>query len=98
MQCRECGTEIADKAIVCFRCGTPTLDPGPGRNASSSRPGASWPAWVAPLVVLAGAIAGALYGVEGSWARAGIVAGGLVLAGAAWWRLRRPQGGGQKAG
>lgn len=27
MQCRQCGTEIADKAIVCFRCGQGTTDP-----------------------------------------------------------------------
>jgi uncharacterized membrane protein YvbJ len=27
MQCRQCGTEIADKAIVCFRCGASTTDP-----------------------------------------------------------------------
>jgi hypothetical protein len=27
MKCRQCGTEIADKAIVCYRCGTPTTDP-----------------------------------------------------------------------
>jgi hypothetical protein len=27
MQCRQCGTEIADKAIVCYRCGTSTTDP-----------------------------------------------------------------------
>jgi hypothetical protein len=27
MHCRQCGTEIADKAIVCFRCGTATTDP-----------------------------------------------------------------------
>jgi len=27
MQCRQCGTEIADKAIVCFRCGAATSDP-----------------------------------------------------------------------
>jgi hypothetical protein len=27
MQCRNCGTEIADKAIVCYRCGTSTTDP-----------------------------------------------------------------------
>lgn len=27
MQCRQCGTEIADKAIVCFRCGHGTTDP-----------------------------------------------------------------------
>ena len=27
MNCRNCGTEIADKAIVCYRCGTATTDP-----------------------------------------------------------------------
>jgi hypothetical protein len=27
MRCRNCGTEIADKAIVCYRCGHATTDP-----------------------------------------------------------------------
>ncbi|HXW05697.1 MAG TPA: hypothetical protein VD833_10730 [Vicinamibacterales bacterium] len=27
MRCRSCGTEIADRAIVCFRCGAATVDP-----------------------------------------------------------------------
>lgn len=27
MQCRQCGTEIADKAIICYRCGAATTDP-----------------------------------------------------------------------
>ena len=26
MQCRKCGTEIADKALICYRCGTPTTE------------------------------------------------------------------------
>ena len=26
MKCRQCGTEIADKAIVCYRCGTATAE------------------------------------------------------------------------
>jgi len=26
MQCRSCGTEIADKALICFRCGTATTE------------------------------------------------------------------------
>ncbi|OFV93047.1 MAG: hypothetical protein A3G76_13795 [Acidobacteria bacterium RIFCSPLOWO2_12_FULL_65_11] len=26
MRCRQCGTEIADKALVCFRCGEATTD------------------------------------------------------------------------
>jgi hypothetical protein len=27
MLCRQCGTEIADKAIICYRCGAGTTDP-----------------------------------------------------------------------
>ena len=27
MKCRECGTEIADKALICYRCGTATTEP-----------------------------------------------------------------------
>ncbi len=26
MQCRNCGTEIADKALICYRCGTATSE------------------------------------------------------------------------
>ena len=26
MQCRRCGTTIADKAIICYKCGTATTD------------------------------------------------------------------------
>jgi uncharacterized membrane protein YvbJ len=26
MQCRSCGAEIADKALICYRCGTATTD------------------------------------------------------------------------
>lgn len=27
MNCRSCGTDIADKALICFRCGAATADP-----------------------------------------------------------------------
>ena len=27
MLCRNCGTEIAEKALICFRCGTATIEP-----------------------------------------------------------------------
>ena len=26
MQCRQCGAEIADKALICYRCGAPTTE------------------------------------------------------------------------
>ena len=38
MICKHCGTEIADKAIVCYRCGAGTSDPvrqPPARRRSS---------------------------------------------------------------
>jgi uncharacterized membrane protein YvbJ len=41
MQCRNCGTEIADKALICYRCGTATTEAKykphtPARTRSSS--------------------------------------------------------------
>ena len=39
MKCKNCGTEIADKALICYRCGTATTEPifkpAPGRPRSS---------------------------------------------------------------
>ena len=36
MRCRQCGTEIADKALICYRCGTATTEarfaPPPSRS------------------------------------------------------------------
>ena len=26
MRCRQCGTDIADKALICYRCGTATTE------------------------------------------------------------------------
>jgi hypothetical protein len=38
VKCRSCGAEIAEKAIVCYRCGTPTADPAPAEARRRSRP------------------------------------------------------------
>ena len=48
MQCRNCGTEIADKAIICYRCGQATTDPvrRPVPTAPRRSP-------IVPLVVVA---------------------------------------------
>ena len=39
MQCRNCGTEIADKALICYKCGTATTEakyqPAPLPSVSS---------------------------------------------------------------
>jgi hypothetical protein len=37
MNCRQCGTEIADKAIICYKCGAATTDPV-YQPPSSTRP------------------------------------------------------------
>ena len=51
MQCRSCGTEIADKAIVCYRCGAGTTDPV--RRPVPIRAGRrTWPSMLVPIVSL----------------------------------------------
>ena len=40
MTCRSCGAEIADKALICYRCGTATTEaafkpPRPRRSSTS---------------------------------------------------------------
>ncbi len=41
MQCRTCHAEIADKALICYRCGAPTTDakyqPAAPASGSGSR-------------------------------------------------------------
>jgi uncharacterized membrane protein YvbJ len=41
MQCRNCGAEIADRALICYRCGTATTEarykPAAPRRSSSRR-------------------------------------------------------------
>ena len=83
MQCRACGTEIADKAIVCFRCGAATTDPvrrpvpvGWGRNPLISLA-------IAAVLVLLGLYLGqaSRTAAEAGWLQMG--AGALVLAAAA---------------
>jgi MYXO-CTERM domain-containing protein len=55
MKCKHCGTEIADKAIVCFRCGAATTDPV--RKAVPVRPRRSLlPSTLAAVVLLLAAL------------------------------------------
>ncbi|HUK36795.1 MAG TPA: hypothetical protein VLV86_22925 [Vicinamibacterales bacterium] len=42
MQCRQCGTDIADNALICYRCGAATTEPKyhpPSGKRSPSRAG-----------------------------------------------------------
>ena len=59
MQCRNCGAEIADKALICYKCGTATTEakyqPAPlpsGRSRSGLVP---------TVIALALLVAAALY-------------------------------------
>lgn len=60
MQCRNCGTEIADKAIVCYRCGVGTTEPA-RKPAPLPARGGGPPLWAAilPLLLALVAVAGA---------------------------------------
>jgi hypothetical protein len=52
MQCRTCGTEIADKALICYRCGTATTE---AKYKPAAVEGKRWPANL--LLALGGAAA-----------------------------------------
>jgi hypothetical protein len=54
--CRSCSAEIADKAIVCYRCGAPTADPAPASPVRASGRRAKWP-WLLACLLLAAALA-----------------------------------------
>jgi hypothetical protein len=90
MICRQCGTEIAEKALVCYRCGHATFEPqvrpGPPMKPRSRIP------VIAALMVL---ILGALYMAQAaageaprlvSWVVAGLAVVVLVWR---FWRGRR---------
>ena len=64
MICKHCGTEIADKALICYRCGNATTEPRikpPAEGPLFERPRRSrMPVVIIVLIVLAILIAWAL--------------------------------------
>jgi hypothetical protein len=87
MTCTHCGTEIADKALVCYRCGHATTD-SPARPARAARPRSRIAVVAALLVLILGALfmsraaVGEAPGLL-SWVVAGLAA--IVLG---WWIWR----------
>lgn len=62
MVCRQCGTEIAAKAIICYKCGAATATPAPARGVSPGRgagaKASAYNTWLiaAVIAILAGVI------------------------------------------
>ena len=58
MQCRNCGTEIADRALICYRCGTATTEakykPVPLKPRRT--PASLWAALTAAAALAAGVL------------------------------------------
>jgi hypothetical protein len=86
--CTTCGAEIADKAIVCYRCGAPTALPAaPVRRPPPRRP---WAAIVVLLVLAIAAIWMAIGAAAASLERpAGWIAAVLLALAAVWLAVRR---------
>jgi len=89
MRCRFCDTQIADKAIICFRCGRATTDrrvaPPPARRGPSA-------AAAGTVVVVSAAAAAYLPEIADGAALWAGWSGLTALAGTAvgaWWRVRR---------
>jgi hypothetical protein len=60
MKCRNCGTEIADKAIVCYRCGVGTTEPVRKPVSLPARDGGPpLVAGILPLILSLAVLAGA---------------------------------------
>jgi len=61
MTCRNCGTEIAEKALICYRCGKATTDPRikpPAEESVFAKPRRRlWPWLIAAGLAAAGLLA-----------------------------------------
>ena len=62
MTCRRCGAEIADKALICYRCGTATTEPAVRPSAHKRRPAGLAAGVVAIVALLLFAFAMEQYG------------------------------------
>jgi uncharacterized membrane protein YvbJ len=60
MQCRNCGTEIADKALICYRCGTATTE-AKYQPAQLATPRSSSRIVIVVLAIVLAALAAAYY-------------------------------------
>lgn len=86
MTCRSCGATIADKAIVCYRCGTPTDVPAAPARTTTRAPAP----WGLVGTALMAAIATVALAIVLPAERLAIsVAGAVVVAALGAWALLR---------
>lgn len=90
MVCKACGTEIAEKALICYKCGAATFEavrkPVP-LPPSGARP---W-GWMGVVALAAVTLAG-LGPVGGDLLPASVAYGGaIILAGVCVWSVVRPR-------
>lgn len=55
MICRHCGTEIADRALICYKCGNATTEPRikpPDEGPILGRPRRGRPPYVAMVIII----------------------------------------------
>jgi hypothetical protein len=82
--CRKCGTEIAAKALICYRCGTATTEPL-FKPAAPKRTSASLIASLLALILL-GSVAAYLGRTAASWVA--VAAAVIIVALRAYARRR----------
>lgn len=58
MKCRQCGIEIAEKALICYKCGTATTEAKYQPVTLHDRPSYLRPALLVPIVLV---VAGLLF-------------------------------------
>jgi len=92
MVCGGCGATIADKAIVCYRCGTPTAVPSAPRRASGAPSLVGLVVSVVFAIVALALVWAAAIAPHGSTQHYLLAGGGLlalVLAAVTFYRSRR---------
>lgn len=67
MICAHCGTEIADKALICYRCGNATTEPRvkpPAAGSLFERPRRRrWPLVTVVILVVLGLLIAWMFGI-----------------------------------
>ena len=93
MQCRSCGAEIADKALICYKCGTATTE---ARYQPAALPrGRSRSGLVPTVIALALLVAAGLYieressAAASQWVTYVAVAAAVIIIGIRAYARRR---------